>query len=218
MYRLRLFAVCRRSWPYGVFQLVRQQLHSCKSPLPGRAGCGFAGGAVNPSLGALAKHPCFAKPPQTRPRRDPDGGSVRMGRPTAAGQVPALWLTKMCRAWPGRSQIAASHARPMGPLATDHVSGAPAGVGLRGLYQTWMFGKSPHGRVHGAPPQTHTGRGPAVTSEQPAPLKLTLTLEQNQTQQKTRHKAGFPEESLVKRVDYSSTASATAAGRSTSST
>jgi len=46
----------------------------------------------------------------------------------------------MGRAWPGLPQIAAFRARPMGPLATDPVSGVPAGVGLRGLYQTWMFG------------------------------------------------------------------------------
>ena len=32
-------------------------------------GCGGTGGAVNPSLEALAKHPCFAKPPYPRPRR-----------------------------------------------------------------------------------------------------------------------------------------------------
>jgi len=39
-------------------------------------GCGGTGGAVNPSLGALTKHPCLVKPPYPRTRRPSDGVSV----------------------------------------------------------------------------------------------------------------------------------------------
>jgi len=35
----------------------------------GAGGCGGTGGAVNPSLGALTKHPCLVKPPYPHTRR-----------------------------------------------------------------------------------------------------------------------------------------------------
>jgi len=36
----------------------------------------------------------------------------------------------------------------------------PAGMGVRGLCETWMFRKSPHGRVYGAP-RTPMPAGPS---------------------------------------------------------
>jgi hypothetical protein len=73
---------------HGCRPLAGSFMPSGEQPLPDglsrrAGGCGGTGGAVNPSMGALAKHPCFAKPPYPRTRRPSDGWSAAIG-----GQKP----------------------------------------------------------------------------------------------------------------------------------
>jgi len=48
---------------------IRSRSLRLRASLRGAGGCGGTGGAVNPSLGALTKHPCLVKPPYPHTRR-----------------------------------------------------------------------------------------------------------------------------------------------------
>ncbi|PAL08101.1 hypothetical protein B8W90_11245, partial [Staphylococcus hominis] len=73
--------ICADGWPRTAFyskalraralksQSLKSQSLGLRASLAWAGGHGGTGGAVNPSMGALAKHPCFAKPPYPRPRR-----------------------------------------------------------------------------------------------------------------------------------------------------
>jgi|GEM_PF-3369797 hypothetical protein len=79
----------------GCRPLAGSFMHSGGQPLPDglsrrAGGCGGTGGAVNPSMGALAKHPCFAKPPYPRTRRPSRIRSVAMEDQTQFRSFPCV--------------------------------------------------------------------------------------------------------------------------------
>jgi hypothetical protein len=169
-------------------------------------GCGFAGHAVNPSMGARSRHPWRSTVPQTRPRRPSTvrrwpweiKGRVRCfscvtGRcivrcsrlatdPTAASHnARSTAVGSVARRLPANHPHAVTHyPRTKSllhfPMATNPLSKVGRG-GFAGLSKTWMFLPSLHGRIHGV-------------SRKPAPSRQT----------RDRVITGFPHECMKHRA------------------
>ena len=111
-------------------QSLRSQSLGLRASLAWAGGHGGTGGAVNPSMGALAKHPCFAKPPYPHARRPFESESVATEKAVDNAVAVAVAVAFDFRGSPANCQRL-------------------AGVGLRDRRAPWMARTSLHGRTCG---------------------------------------------------------------------